>query len=177
MVWGQGIKLELFIFDTFPLAENVALLEVRRDEEFAPVKNAPGSAADSPDTARAAILALHQRQVPTVVLNTGMHCIAENKQRSSLIAVASVAAGHWSSDRQDTAGWALVRNCQQGWKWGQVVMAQGCMGAGGKHSVMLGTPRQPEDLWLHPVAFSSDGADALLAWRPQLTGALDDANL
>ena len=57
----QGVKLELFIFDTFPLAENVALLEVRRDEEFAPVKNAPGSAADSPDTARAAILALHQR--------------------------------------------------------------------------------------------------------------------
>ena len=34
---------------------------MRRDEEFAPVKNAPGAAADSPDTARAAILALHQR--------------------------------------------------------------------------------------------------------------------
>jgi UDP-N-acetylglucosamine/UDP-N-acetylgalactosamine diphosphorylase len=39
----------------------VALLEVRRDEEFAPVKNAPGAAADSPDTARKAILALHTR--------------------------------------------------------------------------------------------------------------------
>ena len=57
----QGIKLELFIFDTFPMAENVALLEVARSEEFAPVKNAPGSAADSPDTARRAILALHQK--------------------------------------------------------------------------------------------------------------------
>ena len=34
------------------------MLEVRRADEFAPVKNAPGSATDSPDTARAAVLAL-----------------------------------------------------------------------------------------------------------------------
>lgn len=61
-LWNvQGIKLELFIFDTFPLAERVALLEVHRDEEFAPVKNAPGAESDSPDTARQAILKLHTR--------------------------------------------------------------------------------------------------------------------
>lgn len=59
----SGIKLELFIFDTFPSAERTALWEVKRDEEFAPVKNAPGSATDSPDTARAAVLALHKRWV------------------------------------------------------------------------------------------------------------------
>lgn len=59
----QGIKLELFIFDTFPLAASTALLEVRREEEFAPVKNAPGSAADSPDTARQLIMSLHSRWV------------------------------------------------------------------------------------------------------------------
>ena len=58
---SQGIKLELFIFDTFPWAQRPALLEVRRDEEFAPVKNAPGAAADSPDTARAAVLQLHTK--------------------------------------------------------------------------------------------------------------------
>lgn len=57
----QGLKLELFIFDTFPLAQRVSLMEVAREAEFAPVKNAPGSAADSPDTARQAILSLHQR--------------------------------------------------------------------------------------------------------------------
>ena len=58
----QGVKLELFIFDTFPLAASTALFEVRRDEEFAPVKNAPGQGLpDSPDTARDAILALHKR--------------------------------------------------------------------------------------------------------------------
>ena len=40
----SGIKLELFIFDTFPLAQpgRVALMEVDRAAEFAPVKNAPG---------------------------------------------------------------------------------------------------------------------------------------
>ena len=32
-------------------------LQVAREDHFAPVKNAPGSATDSPDTARAAILA------------------------------------------------------------------------------------------------------------------------
>jgi UDP-N-acetylglucosamine/UDP-N-acetylgalactosamine diphosphorylase len=53
-----GVKLELFIFDAFVWAERFALLEAARAEEFAPVKNAPGAATDSPDTARAAVLAL-----------------------------------------------------------------------------------------------------------------------
>ncbi|KAK9868416.1 hypothetical protein WJX84_009045 [Apatococcus fuscideae] len=57
----QGVKLEAFIFDTFSIARQVTLMEVHRHEEFAPVKNAPGSAKDSPNTARAAVLALHKR--------------------------------------------------------------------------------------------------------------------
>lgn len=75
----QGVKLELFIFDSFPLAERCALLEVRREDEFAPVKNAPGAAADSPDTARRATLALHTRRAaprptldPIPVLGRGL---------------------------------------------------------------------------------------------------------
>lgn len=48
----NGIKMELFIFDTFPFAEKFAAIEIERLQEFAPVKNAPGSASDSPDTAR-----------------------------------------------------------------------------------------------------------------------------
>ena len=59
----QGVQLELFTFDTFPLAQQVSLMEVPRDSEFAPVKNGPGSASDSPDTARQAILSLHQKWV------------------------------------------------------------------------------------------------------------------
>mmetsp|Transcript_1776 Transcript_1776/g.2789 ORF Transcript_1776/g.2789 Transcript_1776/m.2789 type:complete len:482 (-) Transcript_1776:202-1647(-) len=49
---NNGVKLEMFIFDVFPLADTWAVMEVSREEEFAPVKNAPGSASDSPDTAR-----------------------------------------------------------------------------------------------------------------------------
>lgn len=55
-------KYELFMFDLFPRAEGMAVLEVRRDEEFAPVKNRSGDGVpDSPATARAMILALHRR--------------------------------------------------------------------------------------------------------------------
>jgi len=49
---NNGIKLEAFIFDVFPMSKNMAVLEAARDEEFAPVKNAPGESVDSPDTAR-----------------------------------------------------------------------------------------------------------------------------
>ncbi|CAM9223241.1 unnamed protein product [Chrysoparadoxa australica] len=48
----DGFKLESFIFDVFPLAERVALFEVPREDEFAPVKNAPGAASDTPEAAR-----------------------------------------------------------------------------------------------------------------------------
>eukprot|EP00316_Scyphosphaera_apsteinii_P008806 CAMPEP_0119306368 /NCGR_PEP_ID=MMETSP1333-20130426/7150_1 /TAXON_ID=418940 /ORGANISM="Scyphosphaera apsteinii, Strain RCC1455" /LENGTH=462 /DNA_ID=CAMNT_0007309649 /DNA_START=116 /DNA_END=1505 /DNA_ORIENTATION=- len=48
----NGVKLELFIFDTFPHAAKLVALQVPRELEFAPVKNAPGSATESPDTAR-----------------------------------------------------------------------------------------------------------------------------
>lgn len=49
---NNGIKLESFIFDVFPLSKKMVLFEASRADEFAPVKNAPGTATDSPDTAR-----------------------------------------------------------------------------------------------------------------------------
>merc|ERR1712194_417127 len=51
-VSNNGIKLESFIFDVFSMSKNMAVLEAARHEEFAPVKNAPGEATDSPDSAR-----------------------------------------------------------------------------------------------------------------------------
>jgi UDP-N-acetylglucosamine/UDP-N-acetylgalactosamine diphosphorylase len=48
----NGIKLESFIFDIFPWSDRMAVLDAVREDEFAPVKNAPGSLTDSPDTAR-----------------------------------------------------------------------------------------------------------------------------
>ena len=43
-------KFEAFIFDAFDLFDNMAVLRVKREEEFAPVKNKEG--ADSPKTAK-----------------------------------------------------------------------------------------------------------------------------
>ena len=43
-------------------------MEVERASEHAPVKNAPGSEIDSPDTARKALLGLHKRYDPLSVL-------------------------------------------------------------------------------------------------------------
>ncbi|MGE0482403.1 MAG: UTP--glucose-1-phosphate uridylyltransferase [Phycisphaerae bacterium] len=44
------VKLELFIFDAIPLAQNPLVLYTPREEEFSPVKNAEG--VDSPATSR-----------------------------------------------------------------------------------------------------------------------------
>ncbi|MBE5821205.1 MAG: UDPGP type 1 family protein [Clostridiales bacterium] len=46
----NAYKFESFIFDAFEKAEKMSILRVKREEEFAPVKNAEG--VDSPETAR-----------------------------------------------------------------------------------------------------------------------------
>ncbi|KAK9763187.1 UDP-N-acetylglucosamine pyrophosphorylase [Basidiobolus ranarum] len=46
----NGIKFEVFVFDVFPFTENLAVFEVDRKEEFSPLKNAPGSGVDCPET-------------------------------------------------------------------------------------------------------------------------------
>ena len=76
---NNGVKLELFIFDVFPLAERWVCMEVDREEEFAPVKNEPGNAVDSPDTARAMLSAQGRRWLEScgaVVDGSGMCEIA-----------------------------------------------------------------------------------------------------
>jgi UDP-N-acetylglucosamine/UDP-N-acetylgalactosamine diphosphorylase len=46
----NAVKLELFIFDALPLAEQSIILETDRTQEFAPIKNAQGD--DSPDSSK-----------------------------------------------------------------------------------------------------------------------------
>jgi UDP-N-acetylglucosamine/UDP-N-acetylgalactosamine diphosphorylase len=51
-------KFETFVFDAIPLAEKTGCMEVDRKEEFSPIKNRSG--ADSPSTAREAMVGLHR---------------------------------------------------------------------------------------------------------------------
>ena len=46
----NAYKFESFIFDAFDMLNDMAILRVKREDEFAPVKNAEGN--DSPETAR-----------------------------------------------------------------------------------------------------------------------------
>ncbi|EJC98656.1 UDP-N-acetylglucosamine pyrophosphorylase [Fomitiporia mediterranea MF3/22] len=58
----DGMKLEMFVFDVFPFAERFFVLEGARNEEFSPLKNAPGTpAGDSPETSRRDLLAQQRR--------------------------------------------------------------------------------------------------------------------
>ncbi|KAI0720058.1 nucleotide-diphospho-sugar transferase [Cerioporus squamosus] len=57
----NGMKLEMFVFDVFPFTQHFAVLEVARADEFSPLKNAPGTGADDPETSRRDLLAQHRR--------------------------------------------------------------------------------------------------------------------
>ena len=61
----NGIKLEQFVFDVFPLLslDKFACLEVQREDEFSPLKNARGTGQDDPDTSKRDIMAQGQRWV------------------------------------------------------------------------------------------------------------------
>jgi UDP-N-acetylglucosamine/UDP-N-acetylgalactosamine diphosphorylase len=54
----NGIKLEQFVFDCFPrlTLEKFACMEVKREDEFSPLKNAPGTGEDDPDTSKKDIM-------------------------------------------------------------------------------------------------------------------------
>jgi len=61
----NGIKLEQFVFDVFPMLElaKFACMEVRREDEFSPLKNARGTGEDDPDTSKKDIMQQGKRWV------------------------------------------------------------------------------------------------------------------
>ncbi|KAK1731861.1 hypothetical protein CaCOL14_009043 [Colletotrichum acutatum] len=54
----NGIKLEQFVFDVFPMLDlsKFASMEVKREDEFSPLKNARGTGEDDPDTSKRDIM-------------------------------------------------------------------------------------------------------------------------
>lgn len=61
----NGIKLEQFVFDVFPLTalEKFASIEVRREDEFSPLKNAQGTGEDDADTSKRDVMNQGQRWI------------------------------------------------------------------------------------------------------------------
>ncbi len=60
----NGMKLELFVFDVFPfVGTKLTVHEVPRQEEFSPLKNAPGTGSDDPQTSRRDLLAQQRRWI------------------------------------------------------------------------------------------------------------------
>ena len=57
----NAIKFERFIFDLMPSARNAIVVEVDPVSAFAPLKNASGAAADTPESVQAQISALHRQ--------------------------------------------------------------------------------------------------------------------
>lgn len=55
----DGLKFEKFVFDSLPMADRTMVMEISREEEFAPIKNAEG--ADSPETSRALMEGLYRK--------------------------------------------------------------------------------------------------------------------
>jgi UDP-N-acetylglucosamine/UDP-N-acetylgalactosamine diphosphorylase len=57
----NAIKFERFIFDLLPLARRPLVVEVAKEEAFAPVKNADGAPTDTPQRAREAMMQRDRR--------------------------------------------------------------------------------------------------------------------
>ncbi|KAI8997764.1 nucleotide-diphospho-sugar transferase [Pilobolus umbonatus] len=72
---NSGMKLECFVFDVFPFAHNFSVFEVDRKDEFSPLKNAPGSGSDCPETSRRDIVAQHVRFIEAA----GGQVVGENE--------------------------------------------------------------------------------------------------
>ena len=78
----NGVKLEQFVFDCFPLLsmDKFACLEVRREDEFSPLKNASGTGEDDPETSKRDILTQGRRWLEA----TGTTVVSEKEDNAGV---------------------------------------------------------------------------------------------
>ncbi len=87
----NAIKFERFIFDLMPQANNGLVVEVEPAEAFAPLKNAPGAATDTPEWVRRRIVELHRRWLAAA----GVELVANAEVEISPL---------WALDPQEASG-------------------------------------------------------------------------
>ncbi|MGH9365833.1 MAG: hypothetical protein ACRD1B_11315 [Thermoanaerobaculia bacterium] len=83
----NGYKLERFVFDLLPEARALVMVEARREDEYAPVKNADGS--ESPASARRALEICTRRWLSAAELD---HSVIDGPEDAASLSVRDAAA-------------------------------------------------------------------------------------
>lgn len=103
----NGIKLEQFVFDVFPLLklEQFASMEVKREDEFSPLKNGKGAGEDDPDTSKGDVLGQGTRWIKAIGGTVESEGSSDGVEVSPLISYVSLLSPHMK---------ALANNLLQG---------------------------------------------------------------
>jgi len=113
---NNGYKLEMYVFDIFPLADTFAVLNVTREDEFAPVKNEPGNPVDSPDTARQLLSEQAQRWLEAagaevkVSASSSADCTSSAAQAEKLVEISPMLS-YFGEGLQQFAGQVVQAPC------------------------------------------------------------------
>lgn len=93
----NGIKLEQFVFDVFPMLElsKFACMEVKREDEFSPLKNARGTGEDDPDTSKKDIMSQGQRWAEAAGATVVSQGKGEGIEVSPLYSYVSISCCRW----------------------------------------------------------------------------------
>ena len=103
----NGIKLEQFVFDVFPLInmDKFACLEVERKEEFSPLKNARGTGEDDPDTSKRDILEQGARWLHDAGATVVSEGSGTGVEISPLISYVRSLNNRWITNANLSPGW------------------------------------------------------------------------
>lgn len=109
----NGIKLEQFVFDVFPMLQldKFACMEVKREDEFSPLKNAKGTGEDDPDTSKKDILNQGRRWIRL----SGGTVVSESGPEESGVEISPLIS-YVRRDSSAFNAFILANLCLTGWR-------------------------------------------------------------